>query len=665
MKKVGLSRYARSPTTEVLMGAFRFRTGNRVEQWDAAQGERMPRYLREALEDPHVIKWAWNAAFEIAITTQVLGIKTPIKSWRCAMVLSMSLSLPGKLEKAGPAIGLSEDKQKMREGGNLVRYFTIPRKPTKTKTYKWNTYKTDPVKWEKFLEYNRQDVVAEEEITDDLYKWNLPDHEWDMWHIDQEINMAGIPVNVPYCENALRIIDALREERLDVMDRITGLDNPESGDQLLPWLQDFGYPFNDLKKGHIKRALEDWREGDSKKLKRALQIRTELSKSSVKKYETYINLTDNDGNYRYSLQFGGAGRTLRWAGRGVQVQNLARPAGWLEKYQTTVADHIERWSPQQFELIYGDPFDALSTGVRPAIQAPEGYVFADADLSAIENIVLGWMAWEEKILNVFKNDRDPYIDFGQYMFEMTYEELMAEYKAGNKGRRQLAKPPVLGCGYMLSAGTEYEDEKTGEIMATGLLGYAWNMGVKMKLEESELAVSKWRKTFTHVVDFWKGIDKAARHTIRTGERTRFEVIEFDISGPFLRMRLPSGRYIHYYKPRIEKRRAPWGEMRPTITYMGQNDKNQWVRISTHPGKLTENADQAIARDLLAHGIKNAIRANLDVRLHVHDQIAALVKEDNAQRDLKKLIECMTDNPKWAKDLPLKAAGNVSRVFIKD
>ncbi len=665
LKKVGLSRYSRDPSTELLMGAYKFTHGKRVEQWDAARGERMPRIIKEALEDPYVIKWAWNAAFELAITTQVMGINTPLRSWRCAMVLALSCSFPGKLEKAGPALGLSEDKQKLREGGNLVRFFTIPRKPTKTKTYKWNTHLTDPVKWERFLDYNRQDVVAEEEITDELIPWNLPDDEWEMWHIDQEINRAGIPVNMDYCENALKLIDYYREERLEVLDRITRLDNPESGDQLLPWLQDYGYQFNDLKKGHIKRALEDWRDGDPEDLKTVLEIRAELSMSSVKKYEAYLNLTDDDGLYRGALQFGGAGRTLRWAGRGVQVQNLARPAPWLEKSQEIVAEHIEHWTPKRFEIIYGKPFEALSTGVRPAIQAPPGYIFADCDLNAIENRVLGWMAWDERILNVFKNKRDPYVDFGQYMFEDTYENLWAEFKAGNKKRRNLAKPPVLGCGYMLGAGTEYEDEKTGEIMATGLLGYAWNMGVKMTLDESSLAVDTWRKTFTDAVEFWKGIDKACRQTLRTGERTRFEVIEFDISGPFLRMRLPSGRHIHYYKPKIERRRAPWGEMRPTITYMNQNDKAQWIRVSTHPGKLTENADQAIARDLLAHGIRNARRAKLDVRLHVHDQIAALVAEDHAEDKLKLLRECMIDAPKWAKGLPLDASGTLTKVFIKD
>lgn len=664
LKKVGLSRYARDSSTDVLMGAYAINQSP-VRQWDAAQGERMPRELKEAITDPAVIKWAWNATFEIAITTQVLGITTPIRSWRCAMVLSLSLSLPGKLEKAGPALGLSEDKQKLREGGNLVRYFTMPRKHTKTKQYDWNTHETDPAKWNLFLEYNRQDIVAERGITDKLIRWNLPDDEWEMWHIDQEINMAGIPVNLKYCDNALLIIDHLRADRLHTMERVTGLDNPESGDQLLPWLQDRGYQFNDLKKGHVKRALEDWRDGDPKGLKTALKIRAELSKSSVRKYETFKNLTDDDGYYRYSLQYGGAGRTLRWAGRGAQVQNLARPALWLEKDQESVADHIERWTPKQFEAIYGEPFDALSTGVRGAIQAPEGYIFADADLNAIENRVLGWMAWDERILSVFKRKRDPYVDFAQYMFEETYENLFAEFKGGNKTRRNLAKPPVLGCGYMLSAGTEYEDEKTGEIMATGLLGYAWNMGVQMKLEESKLAVDTWRDTFTDAVAFWKGIDKACRRTLRTGERSRFEVIEFDMSGPFLRMRLPSGRYIHYYDPKIERRRAPWGEMRPTITYMGMNDKNQWIRLSTHPGKLTENADQAIARDLLAHGIKNAKRANLNARLHVHDQIAALVREDDAESKLKLLIECMTDNPKWAKDLPLAASGSLNYVFIKD
>jgi len=662
-----LSRYARHKSTRVLMGAYSFNGGS-VRQWDAAQGERMPSEVKEALLDPGVRKIAWNAAFEIAITLDTLGLDTPITSWRCAMVLAMSLSLPAKLERAGRAIGLPQDKQKMREGKSLVTYFTQPRKRlTKTKQYPWNTHETDPKKWEKFKEYNRQDVIAESEIYERCLPWDLPAEEWDLWHLDQEINRKGIPVNTDYVGKALDIIDHVRGKYLDRAERITGLENVESGDQLLPWLQDRGYKFNDLKKGHIRRAAEEWRNGDDTKLKKMLDIRAEISKSSVKKYQAFYDLTDMDGLYRYSVQYSGAGRTMRWSGRGAQVQNLTRPAAWLEKPALieTLVRHINILKPRDFDLIYQPPMEAMSTGVRPCIQAPEGKLFGDADLNAIENRVLGWMAMDQRILGVFKKDRDPYLDFAQYMYESNYDDLLAEYKRGEKKKRTISKPPVLGCGYMLSGGTEYEDEQTGEIVGTGLLGYAWNMGVKMTLDESTRAVEIWRKTFKDVVEFWKAIMKAAMRCVRYGERTHCEVVSFDMDGPFLRMRLPSGRHIHYYKPLIRQKKTPWGEMRPTLTYLGENDKGQWIELTTHPGKVTENADQAISRDLLAHGIVNAKRAGLDVRFHVHDQIIVLSKEDRAEAELKKLIECMVDQPKWARDLPLKANGSVSKVFMKD
>ena len=925
LKRYGLSRYSRDPSTRVLMGAYSFNGGS-IRQWSAAEGEPTPREVKEALADPHVRKIAWNAAFEIAITLDVMGLETDIRSWRCAMVLAMSLSLPAKLERSGRAIGLPGDKQKMSEGKALVTYFTKPRKRTKTKQYDWNTHLTDPVKWEKFKTYNRQDVIAESEIYNKCLRWDLPEEEWALWHLDQEINRRGIPINVDYVDKALDMIDYWRGVYIRRAEKITGLDNVESGDQLLPWLRDRGYQFTDLKKGHIRRVAEDWREGDDSKLKKMLDIRAEISKSSIKKYQAFYDLTDDDDHYRYSVQYSGAGRTMRWSGRGAQVQNLTRPAAWLEKPKQIemLVHHIQTIKPPDFGIFYAPVMEAMSTGVRPCIQAPEGKVFGDADLNAIENRVLGWMAWDKRILSVFEKDRDPYLDFAQYMYDQAYDELLAEYKRGEKKKRTISKPPVLGCftedtvvltdhgwklivdvkitervhdgrnwvshggvayrgkkpvlcmskvyatedhlfetsegwdstcqlaskpnhlrkaldlalglfkhlleqsdpldqfisadvladlkeiypgatsselnqlsaprallqiaeailareldlsysifspivttlqnlgaktrtipltntmdgavfvcgsrapssgasiwsidsgrtdhlksieetmtgtieketfvspldqsktvikdvfdivdagplgrfvvlteegpvvahncGYMLSGGTEYEDEQTGEIVGTGLLGYAWNMGVRMTLEESTRSVEIWRKTFKGVVEFWKAIMKAAMRCVRYGEPTQCEVVSFEMDGPFLKMILPSGRAIHYYKPMIRQKRTPWGEMRPTLTYMGENDKGQWVELTTHPGKVTENADQAISRDLLAHGIINAMRAGLDVRFHVHDQIVILSDEDRAEEELKKLIECMTDQPKWARDLPLKANGSISKLFMKD
>ena len=225
---------------------------------------------------------------------------------------------------------------------------------------------------------------------------------------------------------------------------------------------------------------------------------------------------------------------------------------------------------------------------------------------------------------------------------------------------------MLGCGYMLSAGHQYEDKKTGEIEATGLLGYAWNMGVKdFTPEESELSVAVWRNTFKGAVQFWNDISDAAFHTVRTGRSTAVRNVGFDLKRNVLRMHLPSGRCLYYIKPEIRDKMMPWGKKKPNLTYMGKDDKGNWTRISTHPGKLTENADQAIARDLLAHGITNAHREGLDVRLHVHDQIVALSREDRAGEELKLLIQCMTDLPHWAGAMPVGAAGHISKWFVKD
>jgi DNA polymerase len=321
---------------------------------------------------------------------------------------------------------------------------------------------------------------------------------------------------------------------------------------------------------------------------------------------------------------------------------LPRPEKQYEKKIEIHAANIEKLSRSELEMIYPNTFDVLASTIRPAAQAPDGYLFIDADLNAIENRVLGWLSRCPKILRVFEQGRDPYIDFATYLFDKDYDTLWDEYIKGDSSKRTIAKPGVLGCGYMLGAGKVFENDTTGEIEATGLLGYAWGMHVKhFTLEDSQLSVETFRREFKEVKDYWYGIQRAAMRCIRTGIAQSFDHVSFDIKGPFLRMRLPSGRYLHYHSPKIEKRKAPWGDMKDTITYEGMSDKKQWTRQTTHPGKITENADQAISRDLLAHGMMLAKRRyNLDIRLHVHDQIVCLVKEDEADAKLKLLIECM-------------------------
>lgn len=689
LKKAGVSKYARERSTKILMLAYRF-LGDESEpkQWVPVNGEPMPDDLRKALLDPSVTLCAWNAAFERAITQHVLKIKVPITRWMDAMVLAYSLALPGSLDVCGRVIGLGEDKRKLARGKLLVRKFCQPRKPTKNKPWEWETAETSPAEWEEFLEYNRQDVVAEQAIYSWMARWQMPDHEWALWHLDQKINEAGIPINLNAVRSGIRLSRETIAEDLAEMKALTGLANPNSNNQLLPWLRENGYPYLDLKKGHIERAAKDTAaqldalpkiEGlpeplatyfnpdliRLKKLARVLYLRSQVSKASVKKYTALLEATDDDGLLRNCHQFAGAARTWRWAGRRFQPQNLPKPVKWLEKIVEQCAYDLEHLTPAEIKAKYGAPMEVLQAAVRPMVQAGEGKLLLDADLSAIENVVLGWVADEDKILRVFREGLDPYVDFAVDMFNMPYEKIAAIVAGGDKSMRTTAKPGVLGCGYMLGPGEARENRETGEIEGTGLLGYAWNMGVDLTPEMSKLSVDTFRKKFSKVVDFWYEIERVVKKVIASGRPARLGYLKFDMSGPFLRIGLPSGRHLHYFKPRLQRKRMPWGREKLSITYE-QIENGQWRRISTHPGKLTENVVQAIARDLLGHAMTLADKRGLDLRMHVHDQAVALRWAVGAEQGLKTLIECLTTRPAWANDkLPLKAAGFTSPVFLKD
>lgn len=681
LTKVGSDVYSRHPSCEPLMLAYAL-TDSPVLQWVPAEGEEMPSDLVEIMADPNAVKFAWNKPFEWGIWANALGMKTDHEGWRDPMVLAFSLSLPGKLEKCGPVVDLPEDLQKMKRGKLLIKKFCTPRKPTKTKPNTRNFPEDFPADWEEFKLYNRTDVEAERGVYKRIRHFDMPQEEWDLWVLDQKINQAGIPINMRYVRNAIEVFTDLVKSRLDRMRELTGLDNPNSTEQLLPWLQEFGYPFDDLKKGHVERGRDKLKaqldanefgldeRAEMEIVLEVLELRLDTSKSSPKKYAALNRASHKQGNtgvLRNAFQYAGAGRTWRWAGRLFQAQNLPRPATkFLEKNIHMVARHLEFIDARGLELIYDKPMDVLTSGIRPAAQAPEGYVFIDADLNAIENRVLGWESSCAKILRVFELNRDPYIDFATYLFGGQYNALWDEYKGGDSKKRTISKPGVLGCGYMLGAGERKVNRQTGEVEGTGLLGYAWNMGIKEFTEDqSKLSVETFRREFHEVKQFWYDFEKAMKKCIRTGRPTEINMIRFDMKPPFLRMILPSGHALHYCRPRIEEIKAPWGELKPTITYESLNDKNQWVRTPTHPGKITENATQAIARDLLGHGMLLADAEGIDIRIHVHDQIVALAPEDKAEAQLKLLLECMQVQPKWAKGLPLGCAGFISKIFVKD
>lgn len=726
LPKAGASRYARHPSTEVLMLAYGWSTGE-IKQWVPAIGEPMPDDLKAALTDPSVTLAAWNAPFEMAIFEHTLDMKIPVERWLDVMALSYSLSLPGKLEKCGEVVRLGEDQKKMARGKLLVRKFCQPRKPSKHKPHTRCDITTDPEDWQEFLDYNVRDVEAERAIYRRLKKFQMPDHEWKLWHLDQKINNAGIPINLKAVRAAVRLAAATTEKDLEEMQKLTGLGNPNSNKQILPWLREHGYNFLDLKKGHIERAANAAEERieavkaslpvfptpvqeyirrtvlePDELLFRVLHLRLRVSKAGVKKLAALLMATDDDGNLRGCHQFAGAGRTWRWSGRRFQPQNLPKPSKGMEKFVLGLAPDtdengnklssleqakigfgilcrdIENLSIEEFWAKYEHPekpgvntMEALTAAIRPMVQSGADHLLVDADLSAIENVVLGWLARDDKILRVFRQGLDPYIDFATDMFGMTYDQIEAEVEAGNKSKRTTAKPGVLGCGYMLGAGEQRENRDTGEIEATGLLGYAWGMYVPLTPEMAKLSVDTFRAKFLDVVQFWADMDEAVRECIKTRKPQQVGYLKIDFKKPFLRIRLPSGRYLHYMRPKIERRKMPWKDRdgrdvyRPSITYENM-ENNQWRRVTTHPGKLAENVTQAVARDILAHGMTLADALGMDIRLHVHDQAVAVSAEDRAVADLKAMIECLTTLPKWADGkLPLKAAGLVTPIFLKD
>lgn len=334
--------------------------------------------------------------------------------------------------------------------------------------------------------------------------------------------------------------------------------------------------------------------------------------------------------------------------------------------QQTIARDIENMTLGGLELLYEKPADVLSSAIRPMVQAPPGFTLLDADLNAIENRVLGWVAGEDKILKVFSEGRDPYLDFATYMFHKSYDEFLEMGKKEYTPFRTLAKAPVLGCGYRLGPGQIYTDDKTGEKDATGLLGYAWSMGIDMTPAQSEEAVAIWREAYKKVVHFWYELEDASKECVQLRRPTKCGPVKFYFDQPFLRMELPSGRSLSYLRPRVEMVETPWGEERPTLTYEGQvGNTVTWGRVPTHGGKLVENICQAVARDVLAHGMLLAHQAGLDIRMHVHDEVVVCSPVDKAEEQLGTLIACMETVPHWAEGLPLGAEGYISKCFIKD
>lgn len=696
--KVGTDRYAKHPSTKLLMASFKI-NDERTEQWVPAEGERMPSDLKEGLRDPEVIKIAFNAQFERYTSTHVLGIETPYEAWRCSMALAYMFSFMGGLDDVGAQMNLSFKKDP--RGKQLIKIFCGPNKPTKNQPFIWRDQHSDPEQWEEFKRYNIRDTDSEHEIWTTLAPYTMPDWQWDLYHVDQIINDRGLPINRRFVINALEIAERRKAELISEQNRITGLQNSNSGAQLLPWLIDRGYPFEDLQKDSVSKALaaeeEEVRnpsqtyDHDLRKLipatypnasfdglgqvvgdavmtsecRTVLRMRQASSKTSTTKYAACMDGIEEDDRLRHCFQFAGGSRTNRWAGRKIQPQNLPRTPKWLEPEDYIDFDRldfcndlIEQGDYFTLGVFAGEQMDAVAGCVRSCIQAPEGKKLVVCDLSSIESVVIGWLTECERLLNVFRNGMCAYKDFATTLYSVPYEEVTKHQRSG-------AKPAVLGAGYRLGGGSLHDGKKTG------LWGYAENMGVNLTQEEANRAVTIFRETYSEIPDAWYGIEGAIERAMKAGGKpVKWGPLIFEVKKPFLRVILPSGRPMYYYKLMVEKEPAISRRgneyMKTVITYMGKDQvTQQWRRIESHGGKFIENFVQAIARDILADGIMRCHNDGFYIVGHVHDEIISEQNEGDNYYTWERMRELMSIRPDWAPDMPLGAAGYDAKVYRKD
>lgn len=647
LAKAGAQKYIQSPDFQILLFAYSV-DGAPVEIIDLARGEYLPPWLVQAITSPDYIKHAYNAPFEWGCLSKFLGALPP-SQWRCTMFHGLYCGYTAGLEATGKALGLPEDKKKLNTGKALIRYFCVPCKPSKANGQRTrNLPHHDPAKWELFREYCRQDVVTEMEIERRLSAFPVPDFVQKQWETDLIINARGVAVDMELVDGALSLGATVRQNLMTEAMQLSGLNNPNSVAQLSEWLQEeTGEELADLRKDTVARLLKE--DNNSAKVRRMLEIRQELGKTSTKKYDAIEAAVCADGRVRGLLQFYGANRTGRWAGRLVQVQNL--PRTYTEPLDLA-REMVQRRNLTGLRAVYGSVPDTLSQLIRTAFIAPEGHVFIDADFSAIEARVISWLAGEQWRLEVFRTHGKIYEASASQMFGVPLEHI-------KKGRpeyalRQKGKVAELALGYQGS---------TGALINMGAL----DMGIP----ETDLPdiVSRWREANKRIRDLWYSMDNAAIQVITQGGTVGINSLilsrEYDCNQgtDCMTITLPSGRKLYYVSPSIGQNQ--WDK--PSIAYMGMDQKTKrWKRIETYGGKLVENCVQAIARDCLADTIERLEAAGLPVIFHVHDEVVIDITpwaDNDTMLDL--VCSIMRTPISWAPDLPLNADGWVGHYFRKD
>ena len=626
--KSGVYKYAWSEDFEILLLAYSIDDGE-VKIIDLKQGELIPKKVIRALKDKTVEKWAFNANFERICLSRYLDEKLDPSSWYCSMVWSAYLGLPLSLEKVGEVLSL--DKKKLSEGKSLIRYFSIPCSPTKSNGMRLrNLPNHDKEKWEEFKVYNKRDVETEMEIHEKLSPFPVPDFEWENYHIDQRINDRGILIDEVLVDKAITFDEILREENMKRAIKLTGLENPNSPLQLKEWLNSKGLEIDSLAKKEVKKALKN----ASGVVKEVLELRQELSKSSVRKYDAMENVKGKNNRARGLIQFYGANRTGRYSGRLIQVQNLRRNN---LKDLELARDLVRNGEFETLMLLYDSPSDVLSQLIRTAFIPRDKERFIISDFSAIEARILAWLANEEWRMKASIEGEDIYCRSASEMFGVPVEK-----NGVNKELRQKGKIAELACGYQ------------GSIGALKAMG-----GLEMGLSEDELRsiVDSWRESNPNIVKLWWDIDLIVKRVIKARSKEKYRNLTFSYEKGILFITLPSKRRLAYVKPKIGMNRFG-GE---SITYEFTGVSNKWERIESYGGKFVENIVQGIARDILAEAIKRLENKGYKIVMHVHDEV---VIESNSS-SVEEVNKIMSLVPEWADGLVLDADGFEAKFYKKD
>lgn len=627
LQKCGVYKYAQSEDFEILLFGYSV-DGGEVKVVDLACGEKIPDEVIKALSDESVIKWAFNATFERVCLSNYLGEWLNPESWHCTLVWSATLGLPLPLEGVGAVLGL--EKQKLTEGKALIRYFCVPCSPTKSNGGRTrNLPRHDMEKWQLFKAYNKRDVETEMSIQDRLSRFPVPEQIWDEYHLSEEINDRGIGIDRELVRQAIAIDQESREQLTSALQNVTKLENPNSVQQMKGWLSDNGLQMDSLGKKEVAAAIKT----APPNLTEVLSLRQQLAKSSVKKYQAMENVMCRDDRARGMFQFYGANRTGRFAGRLIQLQNLP------QNHMTDLAEArslVHGGNYNALELLYEDIPDTLSQLIRTAFVPQEGRKFIVSDFSAIEARVLAWLAGERWRMKVFEEGKDIYCSSASQMFGVPVE------KHGINGHlRQKGKIAELALGF------------GGSVGALKSMG-ALDMGLTE--EELQPLVNAWRDANPMITMLWWDIDRAVKTTVKQRIHTEVHCLKFDYKSGFLFMTLPSGRRLAYVKPRMGVNQ--FGS--ESVTYEGVGATKKWERLESYGPKFTENAVQAIARDILMYAMQT-LRC-CSIVAHVHDE---LIIECDRRVSLDAICEQMGRTPPWADGLLLRADGYECDFYKKD